>query len=157
MSWRNPRIASFSQYLLADPEVPKLSNDYGGFASGLLDYRHRAKATYDAWRLPLYLPVTTARGGRTLEVWGCARPAFYARQDDPITPEIVQIQFKRDSGGGFTTLRSVTITSRSGYFDTRIVPPSSGTFRLTWTYPSDDALLSPGTTAASRPVHVKVR
>ncbi|HEY8765540.1 MAG TPA: hypothetical protein VIM18_15195, partial [Solirubrobacteraceae bacterium] len=36
MSWRNPRMKSFSQYLLADPVVPKLSNDYGGFASGLL-------------------------------------------------------------------------------------------------------------------------
>jgi hypothetical protein len=157
ISWRNPRIKSFSQYLLADPVVPKLSNDYGGFASGLLNYRHRQKPTYDAWRLPLYLPVTTAGRGHSLEVWGCARPVFYARQDDPITPEIVQIQFRRDSGGGFTTLRSVPITSQFGYFDTRISFASSGTVRLTWTYPSDDALLSPGTTAASRSVHVKVR
>jgi hypothetical protein len=101
--------------------------------------------------------VTTASPGHSLEVWGCARPVFYARQDDPITPEIVQIQFKPDSGGGFTTLRSVTITSPVGYFDTRISPPSSGTVRLTWTYPSDDALLSPGTTAASRSVHINVR
>ena len=157
MSWRDPRMKSFSQYLLADPVVPKLSNDYGGFASGLLNYKHQAKATYDAWRLPVYLPVTTTRRGGSLEVWGCARPAFYAMQDDPIAPEIVQIQFRRDSGGGFTTLRSVTITSRVGYFDTRISFPSSGTVRLIWTYPSDDSLLSPGTTAASRPVRVTVR
>jgi hypothetical protein len=157
MSWRDPRIRSFMQYLLADPLSATRSNDYGGFASGLLTFNQRPKPTYDAWRLPLFLPVTAAHRGRSLEVWGCARPVFFARQDDPAASEIVQIQFKRDSGGGFTTLRNIGVTNRFGYFDTRISPPSSGRVRLTWTYPSDDSLLSPGTTATSRSVQVKLR
>ncbi|MGI8863205.1 MAG: hypothetical protein ACR2JH_02200 [Solirubrobacteraceae bacterium] len=156
MSWRDPRIKSFTQYLLADPLPATRSNDYGGFASGLLTFNQRPKPTYDAWRLPLFLPVTTARRGRSLEVWGCARPVFFARQDDPATPQTVQIQFKRDSGGGFTTLRNVAVTNQFGYFDTRISPPSSGRIRLTWTYPPGDPLLSPGTTAHSRSVQISV-
>ena len=61
------------QYLLGDP-LPALSNDYGGFASGLIAFNGTPKPTYDAYRLPLYLPGNGTTGGR-LEVWGCARPA----------------------------------------------------------------------------------
>ncbi|HEY8763831.1 MAG TPA: hypothetical protein VIM18_06565, partial [Solirubrobacteraceae bacterium] len=156
MSWRDPRMKSFSQYLLADPVVPKLSNDYGGFASGLLDYKHRAKPTYDAWRLPLYLPRTSGRSGGSLEVWGCARPVFSARMDVPADTQTVAIQFKPDSGGGFSTVKSQTITDPHGYFDTRINLRSSGTVRLAYTYPADDPLLSPSSTVHSRSVHVKL-
>jgi hypothetical protein len=152
ISWRNPRIRSFMQYLLVDPLPATRSTDYGGFASGLLSFNRRPKATYDAWRLPLFLPVTTARHGQSLEVWGCARPVFFARQDDPGTPQTVQIQL--DSGGGFKTLKTVTVSSQFGYFDTRMAFPSSGRVRLSWTYPSDDPLLLLGTTAHSRSVQV---
>ena len=48
------------------------------------------------------------------------------------------------------------VSSQFGYFDTRLAFPSSGRVRLTWTYPSDDPLLSPGTTAVSRSVRVSV-
>ena len=59
ISWRNPRLISFSQYLLYDPLPARPGNDWGGFASGLLSYgKHKPKATYAAWRLPLYMPVT---------------------------------------------------------------------------------------------------
>jgi hypothetical protein len=156
ISWRDPRIKSFMQYLLADPLPATPSDDFGGFASGLLTFNQKPKPTYDAWRLPLYLPVTTARPGQSLQVWGCARPVFFARQDDPATTETVDIQFRRDSGGGFTTLHTIAVNNRFGYFDTRVSPPATGTIRLSWTYPSGDVMLSPGTTALSRSVHVKV-
>ncbi len=156
ISWRDPRIKSFMQYLLADPLPATSSDDFGGFASGLLTFHQQPKPTYDAWRLPLYLPLTTAHPGRSLEVWGCARPVFFARQDDPAAPETVEIQFRRDSGGNFTTLRAIAVTNQFGYFDTRISAPASGTVRLSWTYPANDAMLSPGTTAVSRSVHVSV-
>ena len=38
----------------------------------------KAKPGYAAYRLPLLLPVTSTRRGRSLEVWGCVRPARYA-------------------------------------------------------------------------------
>ena len=58
ISWRDPRIQSTMQYLLGDPLPATLSNDYGGFASGLIAFNGTPKPTYDAYRLPLYLPVT---------------------------------------------------------------------------------------------------
>jgi hypothetical protein len=141
ISWHNPRIRSFSQYLLYDPLPPRASNDFGGFASGLLTFGgHTQKATYAAWRLPLYMPVTSARRGRRLEVWGCARPARFAQRDTGDT-QIVQIQFQRGSRGPFTTLRTVTLGGSSCYFDVHMQFPGSGTVRLAWAYPTSDQLL----------------
>ena len=155
ISWRNPRIASFEQYLLGDPtSTPRR---YVAWSSGLLTFKGQEKPTYSAWRLPLYLPVSTARLGQSLEVWGCARPAHYASMDTGGEPQVVQIQFQQGSSGPFTTLASVTITDPHGYFDTHVSFPASGTVRLVWTYPDDDLMLAPGDTAYSRHVQVTVR
>jgi hypothetical protein len=163
LSWRNPRIASTMQYLLYDPN-PRHAPEYGGFASGLIFYSGTRKPGYDAYRLPLFLPTTKARS-RTqgLEVWGCVRPAHYARLDSG-TPQQVQIQFQRASRGAFATLRTVTVNSARGYFDLHMRFPASGSVRLAWTYPKDDPLLDPrevsppeGDTVYSRTVKVTVK
>jgi hypothetical protein len=162
ISWRNPRIRSFSQYLLNDPIPPRSNDDWGGYASGLLTFgKHARKPTYAAWRLPLYLPVTTARRGRRLEVWGCARPAHFAQADTGDT-QIVEIQFQRASHGPFTTLRAVSVTDPHGYFDLRMNFPGSGTVRLAWDYPASDGLLGSldpmkPRTAFSRSVSITLR
>jgi hypothetical protein len=141
ISWRNPRIISFSQYLLYDPLPARPDTDWGGFASGLLSYgKHKPKATYAAWRLPLYLPVTSATRGRSLELWGCARPAPYARTDTGAANP-VEIQFQRNSRGKFTTLRTIAVNDPKGYFDLHMKFPGNGTVRLAWTYPASDQLL----------------
>jgi hypothetical protein len=164
LSWRNPRIASTMQYLLYDPN-PRLAPEYGGFASGLIFYNgHVRKPGYDAYRLPLFLPNTTARSPRqALEVWGCARPAHYARLDTQ-APQQVQIQFQRGSRGAFTTIRTLTVNTVRGYFDLHMRFPASGSVRLAWAYPKNDLLLSQGkvnppqgTTVYSRTVKVTVR
>jgi hypothetical protein len=157
ISWRNPRIKSFSQYLLADPQPATASTDFGGFASGLLTYTRKQKPTYAAFRLPVYMPVTTASRGRSLEVWGGARPSQLVRSD-PANPQTVAIQLQ-SGNGGFDTLQTIPITNRRGYFDTRVVFPASGTMRLMWSYPADD-VFSPPTPPApvySRPVRVTIR
>ena len=163
LSWRNPRIASTMQYLLYDPN-PREAPEFGGFASGLIFYGGTRKPAYDAYRLPLFLPTTTARSSRqSLEVWGCLRPAHYALLDTG-RPQQVQIQYRRGSHGAFTTRRTVTINSPRGYFDLHMAFPASGSVRLAWTYPKDDAQLSQGTvnpaegvTVYSRTVRVKVK
>ncbi len=143
LSWRNPRIASTTQYLLYDPN-PRLAPEFGGFASGLIFYNGTRKPAYDAYRLPLFIPTTTARSRRqSLEVWGCVRPAHYA-QLDVGAPQRVQIQFQRGSHGAFTTLRTVAINSSRGYFDLHMTFPASGSVRLAWSYPKDDPLLRAG-------------
>ncbi len=163
LSWRNPRIASTMQYLLYDPN-PRKAPEFGGFASGLIFYSGTRKPAYDAYRLPLFLPTTTARSSRQgLEVWGCLRPAHYARLDSG-TPQQVQIQFQRGSRGAFRTLRTVTINSTRGYFDLHMTFPAGGSVRLAWTYPKKDPLLSQGQvsppqggTVYSRTVRVTVK
>lgn len=164
LSWSNPRIASTMQYLLYDPN-PLKAPEYGGFASGLIFYSGARKPGYDAYRLPLFLPATTARSPRqSLEVWGCVRPAHFARVDVG-RPQQVQIQFQRGSRGAFRTLRYVTINSSRGYFDLHMAFPASGSVRLLWTYPRNDALLTPGLslhppegdTVFSRTVRVTVK
>jgi hypothetical protein len=151
LSYRNRRIASTMQYLLQD------YNSKGtGFATGLISYRGTRKATYDAYRMPIYLPVTSGRRGRPLEVWGCARPAPYAAADTH-HPQSVEIQFRPAAGGAFETLKTVPITSARGYFDVRLSFPASGVVRLAWAYPAADPLFPSsvqGTVAYSRDVHI---
>jgi hypothetical protein len=164
LSWRNTRIASTMQYLLYDPNPTKNVPEFGGFASGLIFYGGARKPGYNAYRLPVFLPVTSTRPGRSLEVWGCVRPARFASLDTGGTPQQVQIQFQRGSRGAFATLRTVTITSPRGYFDLHLSFPASGTVRLAWSYPTNDPLLTPGLitpgdpdTVYSRSVKVTVK
>jgi hypothetical protein len=136
LSWRQPRIASTMQYLLYDPPAEPKALGGGGFASGLLFSSGRAKPGYAAYRLPLYLPVTSTRRGRKLEVWGCVRPARYVILDTG-HPQTVKIQFARSSSSPFRTLATETISDPDNcYFDVRVKFPSSGLVRLAYTYPS---------------------
>lgn len=156
LSWRNPRIRSFQQYLLYDPLRPTRKNDWGGFASGLLTWTGAQKATYYAWRLPLYLPVTKARRGHALEVWGCIRPARFGALDSG-SPQSAQIQFAPRGSNQFTTAQTVTIApGASCYFDQHLVFPSSGTVRLAYTYPAGDMMLGNGAAVVSRTVSVTI-
>lgn len=142
ISWRDPRIVSFFQYLLHDPLQATLLTDWGGYASGLLNYNYSEKPTYSAWRLPLYMPVTTARAGQRLEVWGCLRPARYAILDTGQS-QTLAIQLQPGSHGAFKTVQTVTISdpNASCYFDVRMKFPASGAVRLDWSYPPRDPLL----------------
>jgi len=157
LSYRNPRIKSYMQYLLYDPPPVKGN---GGFASGLLTSRGVQKPAYAAYRLPLYLPVTSSRVGSSLEVWGDARPAHFAQLDTG-TPQTAQIEFQPGSTGAFTNLGPpVNITNPAGYFDVRVKFPGSGTVRLAWTYPKTDPFLpvsALGSTVFSRLVQVTLR
>jgi hypothetical protein len=150
LSWRNPRIASTMQYLLYDPN-PRKAPEFGGFASGLIFYGGGRKPGYNAYRLPLFLPVTSTGPGRSLEVWGDVRPAHFASLDTGGTSQQVQIQFQRGSRGAFTVLRTVTVTSPRGYFDLHLSFPTTGTVRLAWSYPANDPLLTPSVTAPGDP------
>jgi hypothetical protein len=143
LSWRARRTASTMQYLLYDPAPSKLLPQ-GGFASGLLTVRGRFKPAFASYRMPLFLPVSTTGRGRSLEVWGCVRPAHFASSDTH-QAQFVQIQLQRNSRGSFSTVKRVKITSSRSYFDTRVTFPASGTVRLVWSYPKDDPKLPSGT------------
>jgi hypothetical protein len=141
ISWHDSRLRSYDQYLLTDPPG-------GNFATGLEFTNGTPKATYDAYRMPLYLPVLSASGGQALEVWGCVRPAHYARVQTG-SAQRVQIQFKAGSSGKFTTLQTVAITDPHGYFDVLTTFQRSGSVRLQWSYPH-------GPTIHSRTVTISI-
>ena len=105
--------------------------------------------------MPLYLPSTSTRKGRKLEVWGDVRPASFAKLDTGKAQSVL-VQFQPGSKGAFTTVDTVAITNARGYFDTHLAFPSSGTVRLAWTYPTGDPLLSGGT-VYSRSVKITVK
>jgi hypothetical protein len=144
MSWANPRLASFSQFLLYDPNPVLNVPNYGGFASGLIYYptilAGQPKATYFAYRLPLYLPKTSTRLGNALTVWGDVRPAPLAVSDGD-GPQFVQIQFQQFPGAQWILEKTLQVTDPNGYFETSVAFPSSGYVRIAWTYPQSDARL----------------
>jgi hypothetical protein len=120
ISYKQKRLSSYDQYLLVDPPS-------GSFASGLQFNNRKPKPSFDAYRLPLYLPTTSTKHGRKIEVWGCARPAHFVAGK-----QSVAIQFRSGSKSAFKTLKTVAITNKRGYFDTRMSFPSSGQVRLAW-------------------------
>jgi hypothetical protein len=158
LSWRNPRLMSFDQYLLEDELPPMASNNWGGFASGLLNFRGKPKPGFAAWRMPLFLPETTAAGpGQALEVWGAVKPVHFALLDMPGTPQAADILFAPQGSHVYRRLATVPITSPEGYFDTRLRFPSSGTVIVSWTFPADPLLVDAGATVTSRAVQVSVK
>jgi hypothetical protein len=141
LSYTNPRLKSYDQYLLRDPVTAV-------FASGLELPSGRHKATFDAFELPLYMPRTSAHTGSRLLVWGCVRPGPYALSSTGLTQKAT-IQFQPLSRGQFIDLATVAVKNPRGYFETSPVFTESGTVRLAWTSPG-------GTTIHSRNVTVTV-
>jgi hypothetical protein len=131
LAWRNPRLRSWDHYLLVDPPA----NGPSKFVTGLEFAGGAAKPTLAAFRIPIFLPVTSQRG-RGLEVWGCARPANYASR-----PQHVEIQLQPGGHGQFSTVRSVAL-GPSCYFDTRVQFHSGGKVRLAWSYPHGPTVYS---------------
>ena len=137
MTYKNRRVESYMQYLLSDP--PPNTGAYAGFASGLETYKGAKKATFYAYRMPLYMPITTLRRGQRVEVWGDVRPAPFAALDG-FGAQRAQVQL--NSGRGWTTVATVNVGRTNGYFDARMSFASSGSVRLQWTYPTGDSFLS---------------
>ena len=151
IEWSDPRVRSDAQYLLYDAPGPGGITTESGFSSGLLFLNGKPKPGYSAFRLPVYLPVTSTRRGRSLEVWGDVRPASYAQHDSG-AGQHVEIQFQPASRGAWTTVRTVTITSSAVDFQVPVQFRGSGSVRLQWTYPAGYAFLPSGTsrTVSSR-------
>jgi len=119
IAWSNPRVASFSQYLLRD-DHPRHGRVVGS-QTGLETYRGRPKPSYDGFRLPL--TVTRFSGGVLL--WGLVRPS---RSEAAVvgatgatgatgaagaagSPSIVLVQASQDGGRSWRTLLRVRVAA----------------------------------------------
>ncbi len=128
LSWRDPRVRSYDQYLLTDPPAAARTD----FDTGLEFADGRPKpSVYAAFRMPLYLPVTRARRGQVLQVWGGVRPAPVTAARTGHRPRVL-IQWRSGAGSRYRTLRTLPISDPHGYFDTFIRFPGSGEVRLQW-------------------------
>ncbi|HTU84094.1 MAG TPA: hypothetical protein VMF57_00895 [Solirubrobacteraceae bacterium] len=145
ISWRDPRVVSWDQYLLADPPPPSMFDTGIEFASG-----DPKVPLFQAFRMPIYLPVTAAKSGHDLEVWGCVRPAHYAMQG-PHAPQFATIQLQSTTGGRWVTVKRVLLTDAYGYFEAPVDFPSSGNVRISWSYPHH------GEKIHSRTVQITIR
>jgi len=121
LAYLNPRVRTFSQYLMNDDDPNAGGERYGGFESGLRFADGRAKPAYDAFRTPL----AVTDYGRSDVVWGLVRPVRGA-----VTSVAVQA---RDRGEkDYETLRTVRTNSR-GTFGFRTRSKSGRRYRVQWT------------------------
>lgn len=134
LTWLDPRQRSYDQYQLVDAPA-------GNFATGLLFASGQPKPGYDAYQMPIFLPVTSTAHGHPLVVWGDVRPAPDAARATH-RGQRVEIQFKPSSGGAYTTEQTVRLTGPHGYFEVSQTFPASGSVRLRWTPPKGPAQFS---------------
>src|SRR5215208_2746222 len=99
MAYVNPRVRSFSQYLMSD-DPPRKSkfNRYAGFESGLRTSKGKKKPAYKAFRLPL----AVESYGASDVLWGLVRQ--YRRAT------AVTIEVDPEGKKGWRKLRTVKTT-----------------------------------------------
>lgn len=147
MSWgefvafRNPRIASYAQFLLNDDApVPRRSRRsrkaWVTWQSGLRTNSGRAKPALEEYRRPIFVSPHRPRGGR-VRVFGSFRPAA------PYAKVPAQIQFRR-AGGGWRTLRALTTGGSRGYVDAGVRVPGAGRVRIAFLPPNGEQVNTRG-------------
>lgn len=99
--------------------------------------------------MPIWLPVTSFSRGHAIEVWGCVRPARYARLDTHAI-QYARIQFARAGSGRFRTLATVELSDPYGYFDVAEKFPATGHVRVAWAYPHGAEIFSRVVPVAAR-------
>ncbi len=132
MAYSNPRVASFSQYLLRDDQT--LNGATGRFESGLFLFKDDApKPALQSFRLPL---VVVAHGSASATLWGFVRPAHG-------TAGSLTVQFA-DRGHGFRTLGSQRYAG-SGYWTRHVANRKGRAWRVIWTAPDGTTYTDPPT------------
>ena len=120
---RNPRVVSFSQYLMRDsaPAAPGAAGPrHPGFESGLRTSAGKRKRAHRAFPLPL----VAQRIGRQTRLWG------YVRLADGVTR--VTIEYRNGNTGRWRTLKRDS-TDRHGIWTTRTSWRHDRRYRVRWT------------------------
>jgi hypothetical protein len=125
IAWANPRVASFSQYLLRDDNpvsgVPRIAR-YSGFESGLRTASGNPKASFDGFRLPL----VAKRGKRSVTLWGLVRPGDGGRA--------ATVEYSGNGGKSWHKLSTVG-TNGLGYWKKGTAYRKGRVYRVTWIAP----------------------
>jgi hypothetical protein len=139
IAYDNPRVVTFSQYLMRDDDpIPGISSSvrYGGFESGLRTAGGTAKRAYDAFPVPL-----VAQFGRTrTTLWGLVRPAH--------GKTTVSIDYQNAGSSRWRFLKHDSTNNR-GVWTTTTSRRSDRRYRVRWTAPDGTRFTGPLT----RPHH----
>jgi hypothetical protein len=124
MAYVNPRVRSFSQYLMSD-DAPRKSkyNRYAGFESGLRTHGGKKKPAYEAFRLPL----AVESYGASDVLWGLVRP--YAKATT------VRIEVDPPGKPGWRRLKTLRTTA-TGVYALRATHRNGLRYRVKWTSPA---------------------
>ena len=123
MSFRNRRVASFSQYTLVDDPLGGDVDRFGSWQGGLRFVSgKRKRRVYAAYRLPFFVRLL---GPGAVEVWGAARPTGAGAS--------VQVQQRRGKGAYRNLGGPITVSNVRGYFRARfrISRAARRTYRFT--------------------------
>lgn len=113
MTFRDRRVATYSQYLLID------DRPLAGFQSGLrLNNGRKKNSVYAAYQLPL---MVIRRSDSSVLVWGKLRDGGTASR---------HVEVQMDGGGSFETVKTVSANRNTGYFQTVLRVTGAGTARF---------------------------
>ncbi|MDO8185393.1 cellulase family glycosylhydrolase [Conexibacter sp. JD483] len=138
ISYLNPRVKSFSQYLLTD-DADSAAGNYGSFQSGLYLADHRPKPALFGFRLPLV--VVPSRSATRATLWGLVRPATGAGR--------VTVEYS-DNGRSWKTLGSQRYAS-NGYFTRPVSTTAKRRWRIVWDAPDGTTYTGSATRAWTKP------
>lgn len=123
IAYNNPRVQSFSQYLLQDDPVGEApGSSYIGFQTGLEYVTGKPKPLFFGWSMPL----AVAKQGHGFSLWGLVRPATGATS--------VTVLAQSRGSKSFRVLKTVHTTSL-GYW-TLHSTTKAASWRVRWTSPS---------------------
>ncbi len=127
IAYQNPRVASFSQYLLRD-DTPK-GRSHVAFQTGLEYASGKAKPLFSSFPVPL----TVTRHGSGFALWGLVRPALDATT--------VTVEY-RPRGSSRWRVLARPHTNALGYwsYSTHVAGSS---WRVIWTSPEGEAFKGP--------------
>ncbi|MDQ6750338.1 MAG: hypothetical protein M3Z33_06265 [Actinomycetota bacterium] len=123
MAYRNPRVRTYSQFLLMDYEANDL------FQSGLVNEDGSMKPAFGAYRIPIFIPATRSRTGR-FRVWGLLRPGNRAGV------RTAAVQFRANGAQAFATVATAATVGSRGYVDRTVTLPGTGQVRLAFRDPA---------------------
>jgi hypothetical protein len=131
LAYRNPRIASFAQFLLVDdgPITRYKADDprhWGTFQSGLMTAQGKHKPSYESFKRPIALSQRRVRRGGPVHVFGQLRTAPDGQK---LTAEV---QFRARGSKAWTRVGRDAGANARGFVDAVVRATRSGSYRIAW-------------------------